>query len=55
MASKKNNKLILQNNNIITEEQAELLIKQANYLNILDYMKEEQDNKYLIHRINLNR
>lgn len=42
MASKKNNKLILQNNNIITEEQAELLIKQANYLNILDYMKEEQ-------------
>lgn len=42
MADKKNNKLILQNNNIITEEQAELLIKQANYLNILDYMKEEQ-------------
>ncbi|MBW5381672.1 site-specific integrase, partial [Brachyspira hampsonii] len=37
------------NNNIITEKQAELpltavsrLIKQANYLNILDYMKEEQ-------------
>ncbi|WP_421746584.1 tyrosine-type recombinase/integrase [Brachyspira hyodysenteriae] len=29
-------------NNIITEKQAELLIKQANYLNILDYMKEEQ-------------
>ena len=43
MASKKKNELILQNNNnIITEEQAELLIKQANYLNILDYMKEEQ-------------
>ena len=42
MADKKNNKLILQNNNIITEEQAELLTKQANYLNILDYMKEEQ-------------
>ncbi|WP_258018679.1 tyrosine-type recombinase/integrase, partial [Brachyspira hampsonii] len=37
------NKLIAQNNNsIITEKQAELLIKQANYLNILDYMKEEQ-------------
>ncbi|MBW5379689.1 site-specific integrase, partial [Brachyspira hampsonii] len=30
------------NNSIITEKQAELLIKQANYLNILDYMKEEQ-------------
>ncbi|MDO6992918.1 site-specific integrase [Brachyspira innocens] len=43
MASKKNKELILQNNNnIITEKQAELLIKQANYLNILDYMKEEQ-------------
>ena len=42
MADKKNNKLILQNNNIITEKQAELLTKQANYLNILDYMKEEQ-------------
>ena len=42
MASKKNNKLIIQNNNIISQEQAELLIKQANYLNILDYMKEEQ-------------
>lgn len=42
MASKKKNELILQNNNIITEKQAELLIKQANYLNILDYMKEEQ-------------
>lgn len=43
MASKSNNKLIVQNNNnIITEKQAELLIKQANYLNILDYMKEEQ-------------
>ncbi|MCZ9977241.1 site-specific integrase [Brachyspira hyodysenteriae] len=50
MASKSNNKLIAQNNNnIITEKQAELpltavsrLIKQANYLNILDYMKEEQ-------------
>lgn len=44
MASKKKNELILQNNNNnnITEEQAELLIKQANYLNILDYMKEEQ-------------
>ena len=42
MASKKNNKLIIQNNNIITEKQAELLYKQANYLNILDYMKEEQ-------------
>ena len=43
MASKKKNELILQNNNnIITEEQSELLIKQANYLNILDYMKEEQ-------------
>lgn len=43
MASKKKNQLILpHNNNIITEEQAELLTKQANYLNILDYMKEEQ-------------
>lgn len=43
MASKSNNKLIAQNNNnIITEKQAELLIKQANYLNILYYMKEEQ-------------
>ena len=43
MAYKNNNKLIAQNNNnIITEKQAELLIKQANYLNILDYMKEEQ-------------
>ncbi|MCZ9994117.1 site-specific integrase [Brachyspira hyodysenteriae] len=42
MASKKNNKLIIQNNNIISQEQAELLYKQANYLNILDYMKEEQ-------------
>ena len=43
MASKKNNKLISQsNNNIITEEQAAILVKQANYLNILDYMKEEQ-------------
>ncbi|MEI0488879.1 site-specific integrase [Brachyspira pulli] len=42
MASKKNKELILQNNNIISQEQAELLIKQANYLNILDYMKEEQ-------------
>ncbi|WPC23877.1 site-specific integrase [Brachyspira hyodysenteriae] len=43
MDSKSNNKLIAQNNNnIITEKQAELLIKQANYLNILDYMKEEQ-------------
>ena len=43
MASKNKNQLISQNNNnIITEEQAELLIKQANYLNILDYMKEEQ-------------
>ncbi|WP_157143171.1 tyrosine-type recombinase/integrase [Brachyspira pilosicoli] len=43
MASKKKNQLILPyNNNIITEEQAELLTKQANYLNILDYMKEEQ-------------
>ena len=43
MASKSNNKLIVQNNNnIITEKQAELLYKQANYLNILDYMKEEQ-------------
>ena len=48
MASKKKNQLILQhnnainNNNIITEKQAELLTKQANYLNILDYMKEEQ-------------
>ncbi len=45
MASKNKNQLISQNNNInnniITEEQAELLIKQANYLNILDYMKEE--------------
>ena len=41
MAYKNNNKLIAQNNNnIITEKQAELLIKQANYLNILDYMKE---------------
>lgn len=43
MTSKKNNKLISQsNNNIITEEQAAILVKQANYLNILDYMKEEQ-------------
>ena len=42
MTSKKNNKLILQNNNIISQEQAELLYKQANYLNILDYLKEEQ-------------
>ena len=42
MASKRNNKLILQNNNIISQEQAELLYKQANYLNILDYLKEEQ-------------
>ncbi|MDA0093444.1 site-specific integrase, partial [Brachyspira hyodysenteriae] len=42
MASKGNNKLIIQNNNIISQEQAELLYKQANYLNILDYMKEEQ-------------
>lgn len=46
MASKNKNQLISQNNNInnniITEEQAELIIKQANYLNILDYMKEEQ-------------
>ena len=42
MAYKNNNKLIAQNNNIITEKQAELLYKQANYLNILDYMKEEQ-------------
>ena len=42
MASKKKNELILQNNNIISQEQAELLVKQANYLNILDYMKEEQ-------------
>ncbi|WP_281818874.1 tyrosine-type recombinase/integrase [Brachyspira pilosicoli] len=46
MASKNKNQLISQNNNInnniITEEQAELLTKQANYLNILDYMKEEQ-------------
>ena len=38
-----NNKLIKKEyNNLITEKQAELLIKQANYLNILDYMKEEQ-------------
>ncbi|WP_028330482.1 tyrosine-type recombinase/integrase [Brachyspira alvinipulli] len=49
MAYKNNNKLILQNNNIIThqrcaygKEQAAILVKQANYLNILDYMKEEQ-------------
>ena len=42
MASKKYIELILQNNNIISQEQAELLYKQANYLNILDYMKEEQ-------------
>lgn len=42
MASKKYEELILQNNNIISQEQAELLYKQANYLNILDYMKEEQ-------------
>ncbi|WP_297299599.1 site-specific integrase [uncultured Brachyspira sp.] len=43
MASKKNKELILQvNNNIITEQQAAILVKQANYLNILDYMKEEQ-------------
>ena len=42
MAYKNNNKLISQNNNIITEEQAAILVKQANYLNILDYMKEEQ-------------
>ena len=38
-----NNKLIKKEyNNLITEKQAELLYKQANYLNILDYMKEEQ-------------
>ena len=38
-----NNKVIINNkNNIITEEQAELLTKQANLLNILDYYKEEQ-------------
>ncbi|AEM22166.1 integrase domain protein SAM domain protein [Brachyspira intermedia PWS/A] len=43
MASKKNKELIFQgNNNIITEQQAAILVKQANYLNILDYMKEEQ-------------
>ena len=43
MASKKYKELILQgNNNIITEQQAAILVKQANYLNILDYMKEEQ-------------
>ena len=42
MASKKYKELMLQNNNIISQEQAELLYKQANYLNILDYMKEEQ-------------
>ena len=43
MAYKKNKELILQgNNNIITEQQAAILVKQANYLNILDYMKEEQ-------------
>ncbi|WP_020003678.1 tyrosine-type recombinase/integrase [Brachyspira innocens] len=42
MSSKKYKELILQNNNIISQEQAELLYKQANYLNILDYMKEEQ-------------
>ena len=42
MSSKKKNELIIQNNNIITEKQAELLYKQDNYLNILDYMKEEQ-------------
>ena len=42
MAYKKYKELILQNNNIISQEQAELLYKQANYLNILDYMKEEQ-------------
>lgn len=44
MHAKKNNKLITfnKNDNVITEEQAILLTKQANYLNILDYMKEEQ-------------
>ena len=43
MAYKKNKELILQgNNNIITEQQAAILVKQANYLNILDYMKEEE-------------
>lgn len=42
MASKNNNKLISHNNNIISQEQAAILVKQANYLNILDYMKEEQ-------------
>ncbi|WP_297207733.1 site-specific integrase [uncultured Brachyspira sp.] len=42
MSSKKKNELILKRNNIISQEQAELLYKQANYLNILDYMKEEQ-------------
>ena len=29
-------------NNLITEEQALILIKQANLLNMLDYYKEEQ-------------
>lgn len=47
MASKKYKELILQNNNIISQEQAELLYKQANYLNILDYMKEEQLIKHI--------
>ena len=48
MAYKKNKELILQgNNNIITEQQAAILVKQANYLNILDYMKEEQPIKQI--------
>ena len=39
----RNNKLIKKEySNLITEEQAELLYKQANYLNILDYLKEEE-------------
>ncbi|WP_295154852.1 tyrosine-type recombinase/integrase [uncultured Brachyspira sp.] len=45
MALKKNsNKLKTANNNkiIISEEEALILTKQANYLNILDYMKEEE-------------
>lgn len=51
MALKKNsNKLKTANNNkiIISEEEALILTKQANYLNILDYMKEEE----LIKQIN---
>ncbi len=37
-----NHNLISQNNILLSKEQAELLGKQANILNILDYLKEEQ-------------